>query len=330
MNIPGIHQIQIPLPNNPLKILNSYWIEGTDRSTQKGSSLLIDTGFNHPEALLAVETALETLNVDREHMDLLATHLHSDHSGQLSLLRRDNSICYASTIDGKLINHMTQESYWTKFQGLYTLLGLDGDHIGYKEHPGYKYCPKTPLDFKFLTDGDLLAYGRFEFKVVEVPGHTPGQIVLFEENEGILISADHILDQITPNISFWGYEHGDSLGAYFASLDKVRKLNAKIALPSHRNIIENVNGRIDQLVAHHEERLSEVLDIIKKSKTALCSRAVAKDMHWEVRVKDFEAFPSPQKWFASAEAMAHLVHLETRGLLSSENVDGVVYFGLRA
>lgn len=330
MTIKGIHQIQIPLPNNPLKILNSYWIEPSEKGNSSRRSLLIDTGFNHPEALSAVESSLEVLGADREHMDLLATHLHSDHSGQLSLLRRENSLCFASVIDGQLINQMTEESYWTKFQKLYTLLGLDADQIGYKEHPGYKYCPKTPIQFSYLTDGDRLSYGRFEFKVVEVPGHTPGQIVLFEETEGILISADHILDQITPNISFWGYEHGDSLGIYFKSLEKVRSLNAKIALPSHRNIIEDVNGRIDQLIAHHEERLDEVRQILKKSKTALSARAVAKEMHWEVRVKDFDSFPSPQKWFASAEAMAHLVHLETRGILISELVEGIVYFSLRA
>lgn len=328
MDIKGIHQIQIPLPNNPLKILNSYLIKGDSSKAGQDRSLLVDTGFNHPEALNAVNLALSDLGANKNKLNILATHLHSDHSGQIHQIKSEDSQCFASQVDGKLINAMTEEAYWLKFQGLYTLLDLDQDQISYKEHPGYKYCPKTPINFNLLSEGDVLRYGNYEFVVYDVPGHTPGQIVLFEPHKKILISADHILDQITPNISFWGYEHGNSLGTYFKSLEKIKKLSAKVALPSHRNIIEQVDLRIDQLLTHHEHRLAEVLAIMAKNKTALSPRAVAKDMHWEVRATSFDDFASPQKWFATSEAMAHLVHLETEGRLKSEQINGIVYFSL--
>jgi glyoxylase-like metal-dependent hydrolase (beta-lactamase superfamily II) len=120
-------------------------------------------------------------------------------------------------------------------------------------------CPKTPVNFVFLKEGQILNYGDFSLKIIDVPGHTPGQIVLWDENKSLLISADHILDEITPNISFWGFKYGDSLGTYIESLHKIRALNSRVALPSHRRLIYSVNERIDALIAHHEERLGEVL-----------------------------------------------------------------------
>ncbi len=325
MLIEGIHQIQVPLPNNPLKIINCYLILPSTNQPD-GRALLIDTGFDHPEAYLAITSYIEALGISFDQIDLLATHLHSDHSGQLTRLKSDKSICYAGDVDGPLINAMTREDYWLEFSKLYTLMGLDFDQISYIDHPGYKYCPKTPVDFVYLKEGQLLNYGDFSFNIIDVPGHTPGQIVLWDESKSLLISADHILDEITPNISFWGFKHGDSLGTYIKSLHKIRALSPRVALPSHRCLIYSVNERIDALIAHHEERLSEVLEILKKSKTALNPRAVAAQMHWSVRQNNFDDFASPQKWFATAEAMAHLVHLETRGLVKMSMNADLVYF----
>lgn len=41
--MPNIFQLKIPLPGNPLKVLNSYLIKGKERSP------LVDNGFNWPE-----------------------------------------------------------------------------------------------------------------------------------------------------------------------------------------------------------------------------------------------------------------------------------------
>jgi glyoxylase-like metal-dependent hydrolase (beta-lactamase superfamily II) len=327
MFIEGIFQIKVPLPNNPLKSLNSYLILPSE-AQPNGRALLIDTGFDHPEARSAILEQIDALGLSLNQIDLLATHLHSDHSGQISYLKTDNSQCYASQIDGPLINEMTKESYWQEFLKLYTMIGLDEDGIDYFEHPGYKYCPKTPIDFIYLKEGQVLSYGDFNFTIIEVPGHTPGQIVLMDLEKSILISADHILDQITPNISFWGFEHGDSLGIYLKSLDKIRAYQPRIALPAHRNVITDVNGRIDALIQHHEERLAEVYEILMRSGEPVTARNVAVHMHWSVRQSVFAEFPSPQKWFASAEAMAHLLHLEARGLATMSLENNVAYFSV--
>ncbi len=327
MSFSEIKQLNVPLPNNPLRAINCYLVMPSSED-KNGRALLIDTGFKHPETQKALMEQIQSHGVTLDQLDVLATHLHSDHSGLMAELCTGGNLAYAGHIDGLLINQMTTEAYWQHFQTLYTLLDLDQDQITYLEHPGYLFCPKKPLDFILLKDGDLLHYGEFTFEVLEVPGHTPGQIVLLERSQRLLIAGDHILNEITPNISFWGFEHGDALGHYKESLLKIRALDLEWALPSHRTRIHPVNQRIDELLLHHEERLAEVLAILEKHPEAITARTVASFMDWSVRQKDFNQFPSPQKWFATSEAMAHLHHLSEKGLVKMTSVNGILYFEL--
>lgn len=325
MSLSGIKQLNVPLPNNPLRSINCYLIM-PEPEVQNGRALLIDTGFKHPETQEALFNQIASHGISLEKLDVLATHLHSDHSGLMAELCKVENKAYASIIDGPLINAMTTEEYWKRFQNLYTLLDLDQDGISYLEHPGYIFCPKKPLDFTLLKDGDTLNYGNYTFEIFEVPGHTPGQMVLVERTHSLIISGDHILSEITPNISFWGFEHGDALGRYKESLLKIRALNLDWAYPAHRSIIKPVNERIDELIHHHEERLAEVLAIVEKHSEPVTARTVATFMDWSVRQKEFNLFPSPQKWFATSEAMAHLHHLCEKDLIKMDTKNGILYF----
>lgn len=43
-----------------------------------------------------------------------------------------------------------------------------------------------------FTDGNLLHFGSHTLRVIATPGHTPGGVCLYEENEGILFSGDSL------------------------------------------------------------------------------------------------------------------------------------------
>ena len=73
----NIFSIYVPLPENPLRNLNSYLVKGAPGER----SLLIDTGFRREECREALLTGLEELGVRLEETDICLTHLHSDHSG---------------------------------------------------------------------------------------------------------------------------------------------------------------------------------------------------------------------------------------------------------
>lgn len=314
---PSIYQLEIPLPGNPLKAINTYLIKGTDRN------LVIDTGFNIEEGRLLLMAAMDTLGMTPENTDLLITHLHSDHSGLAARLGNEGMAVYAGRIDGALINEMTKLSYWEKFKELNILMGMAQDHISFEEHPGFKYCPKEPVDFMLLAEEDVIDLGSFRFTVLDIPGHTPGHIGLYEAEKQLFFGGDHILDKISPNIAFWGFEQ-DILAVYLQNLDKVRALEIDYCFTSHRNVLRDHHRRIDQLKDHHEKRLTEILTILSTGPKTVRETAAA--MHWDLRVNDWEQFPSNQKWFAGGEAMSHLEHLVATGRAVKKLESGVLYY----
>lgn len=119
-----------------------------------------------------------------------------------------------------------------------------------ESHPGIRYGPPRPDDLQpLLREGDPIEIGDFSFRCIETPGHSPGHTCLYEPKRKILISGDHILSDITPNITIWP-EMQDSLQKYLASFRMVCNLGVKLVLPGHRSIMDDLKGRIKALQEH--------------------------------------------------------------------------------
>jgi len=52
-------------------------------------------------------------------------------------------------------------------------------------------------------------------------------------------------------------------------------------------------------------------------------------MHWSLRERAWEAFPDPQKWFASGEAMSHLEYLYATGQAERRNISGILEYKIK-
>lgn len=314
----NIYQYEIPLPNNPLRSTNTYIITSGDQN------LIIDTGFNMPECEEAMMNAIEELKLDLSKTDLFITHLHSDHSGLAGNLQKKGvRKVFAGAIDGSMINQMTTDEYWKKFDEYEIMFDLKRDNVSFTSHPGYKFCPKEPVDFIYLKEDDIINIGEYSFRVIDIPGHTPGHIGLIEESHKLFFCGDHILGKITPNITFWGFDT-DHLAVYFESLKKVYDYELDFVFTAHRFIVTDHKKRIDELLGHHQSRLDEVRAIIINNKLSV--RDTAAKMKWELRAKDWNDFPVPQKWFASGEAMSHLEHLVAIGSAEKSIENGIIYY----
>jgi glyoxylase-like metal-dependent hydrolase (beta-lactamase superfamily II) len=124
-----------------------------------------------------------------------------------------------------------------------------------------------------------------------------------------MIAGDHILGDITPNIQCWS-DNTNPLKQYLASLDKVYDLKVDLVLPGHRRLFRNYRERIEELKAHHQNRLDEVRQILNTGpKTAF---QLAAGMQWDIECDSWEQFPVAQKWFATGEAIAHVRYLEAK------------------
>ena len=306
--LPNLYKIEIPLPKSPLKSLNSYVIRDAERH------LIIDTGWNQEECLKAMQAGLRKLGVDLRKADFFITHLHADHFGLLSSLVTETSKIYFNQPD---VNRFRAGFRLDDFAHFARLNGYPESELeaSLQSHPGFKFRPKESLFFHILKEGDMIAVGDYGFRCVETPGHTPGHMCLYEPRQKAFVAGDHILKDITPNIQLWSDDR-NPLEEYFASLDKLNKLDIELVLPGHRSIFRNGKERIKELKQHHQERLEEIISILEKGDKHAFQ--VASEMSWDILCDSWDLFPVSQKWFATGEAIAHLKYLTGKGIIRSE------------
>lgn len=321
-----IYQIEVVLPNNPLKILNAYLIKGKDRN------LLIDTGFAKKESYESLLRGLDKLNIDMKKTDVFLTHLHNDHISLVKYIIEDNCKVYMHPLDQKALRLLNDKAVWKSDEQFNEKMGFPKGRIGeaLSSFRDLKEIEKQPKEFIYedIFEDDIIKVGEYEFKCILTPGHTPGHCCLYEENNKILIGGDLILDKITPNISLNNKQWlGNPLEAYIDSLNKVKKLQIDIILPSHRNCINGAKSRIEELKEHSYKRLEEVMRALQ-AKHISCPYDLAGCMNWNIRARSWEEFPLTQKFFALGETMANLVYLESKGLVERDIIQGKIYFSI--
>ncbi|MFA7660952.1 MAG: MBL fold metallo-hydrolase [Anaerovoracaceae bacterium] len=317
----NIYLKELSLPNNPLKHLNFYIIKGPEKS------MIIDTGFNREDTKADVLSVFEQLNLKPEKTILFLTHLHSDHTGLASYLEGMGLTVYASKMDGDLLNGSVEKDdpMWQNTVQHGNWQGLAEDQLVIEDHPGFKFRPTAHINYTSALPGEFIPVGEYNFEIIDLKGHTPGIVGLYEREHKILFCGDHILGKITPNITFWGFQYGDILGTYLDSLDRVYKMDIDFLFSSHRFLVDDHRKRIKELYDHHNKRLDEAREALKKTAKSTV-RTVTKQMHWDINSKSWDDFPKAQKWFAAGEAHAHLEHLRALGEVTMEEENGVLYY----
>ena len=179
-----------------------------------------------------------------------------------------------------------------------------------------RYPLPLPEEMVPIRPGEKLAVGEGAVRVIHVPGHADNQILLHDEARGILFAADHLLLGITPNIGLWPESEPHPLARYLESLENMRGLGADLVLPGHGPVFHDLDGRIRELMFHHEERLETMRrEISDRPKTAFeVSRIVFRGTLTE-----------HQRCFALAETLAHLDHLVLEGRAQRIENETVVF-----
>jgi glyoxylase-like metal-dependent hydrolase (beta-lactamase superfamily II) len=318
---PALYRIEVPLPGNPLKSINSYLIKGN-------RNLIVDTGMQRPECQDALQAGLNELEVDLGRTDFFITHLHADHLGLVTAFASKSSRVYFNEPEAEFIAGSRAKGGFMAFLAAQALRsGISAAQLeeAMRQHPGFKYSPPDYPEFTILHDGDSIRAGDYELTCIHTPGHTPGHLCLYAANEKILLSGDHVLGDITPNISAWA-DDTDMLGVFLSSLDKVNGLDVRLVLPGHRRVFNDLGARIEEIKQHHRARLDNVLSIVRgRPGTAY---EVASRMKWEFVADSWEQFPMMQKWFATGEAAAHLIYLAGTGEVKKTEQGGVLVYSV--
>src|SRR5204862_16504 len=96
----------------------------------------------------------------------------------------------------------------------------------------------------------------------------------------------------------------DRVGDFLDALGAGRTLPVTRVLPAHGDPVDDLPGRVDQILAHHEDRLRATLDAIGDAERD--AYAVCRTLFPVLR-------SAHEERFALAETLAHLRYLERRG-----------------
>jgi len=269
------------------------------------------------------------LLADRPLKRVLATHYHPDHMGLAGWLCEETGAeLWTSRTEWLLARLYAQDvsDEWVAAGRRFDRrAGLDGALIEERAARGNLYRHRVvppPASFRRVQDGDRLRLGGAEWQVIVGRGHAPEMICLFDAARGVLIAGDQVLPRISPNVSVWPSEpQANPLAEFLASLARFRELPEDcLVLPSHGLPFRGLHARIDQLIAHHQERLAATLEACVGPTTVA-----------EVIPKLFDRpLDRHQLQFALGESLAHINYLVDRGeLLAQPDRDGCLHFRRR-
>jgi glyoxylase-like metal-dependent hydrolase (beta-lactamase superfamily II) len=114
-----------------------------------------------------------------------------------------------------------------------------------------------------LAEGDVVAVGDLEVRVVATPGHTADSLSFVVPSERAVLTGDTVLGRGTTVVA-----HPDGeLGAYLASLDRLQALaeahQIESVWPGHGPVIEQALPVLEHYLAHRRERLEQVREAVR-------------------------------------------------------------------
>jgi glyoxylase-like metal-dependent hydrolase (beta-lactamase superfamily II) len=171
-------------------------------------------------------------------------------------------------------------------------------------------------DFR-LSSGDAAPFRTGAIRTVETPGHTPGHICLELVDREMLISGDHVLPRISPNVSLEMRGDPDPLGSYIRSLELIDRNDHHEVLPAHEYRFRAPASRARELLAGIEQRSAQVLEAARAQSEPTVF-GVARQISWS---RGFESLRNLQFRLALSETAAHLQHLRAQGII--DGVDGL-------
>lgn len=313
---PDVFRIRVPFKNISTSATNCYVVR------DGGEALVVDTGAPTAEGARVLSDALNDLGVDRQRATWFLTHFHLDHAGLVDRVVPQGADVCMSAVDCGYVRVSRTAAFLESLQREFQQQGLPfHDASAYArlgaEHPLFD---SARVHSRFVREGDTLDVGRFTFRVLEVPGHTPGHLALFDPASRIIFSGDHVLFVISPSIALFPYGK-DGLQAYLDSLQKVRAMGVSHLFHSHGPIRPDFNERIDWLSQHHRDRLAEMCAIVQDAPGTTGYEALRR-IKWNVPFERWDDISFLQRSCIVTEGIVYLNHLVKHGILNRELDEG--------
>ena len=312
---PGLWSIPVPIPDNPLRYVLVYVLELDD------GIALVDAGWNTDEAFDALtDGLLEAGGSLADVRGVLVTHIHPDHYGLAGRVRQASGAWVAlHPADAALLG----ARYGADTTGLLAAMrdsladsGVPDDELGRltEASMGIRQFVELVEPDVLLDDGDRPETPGWELVAVWTPGHSPGHLCFHAPERRLLLTGDHVLPRITPNIAMHVQQRENPLADFLDALAAVRDLDVDEVLPAHEWRFRGLAARADQLRDHHRQRLRQIRELLATRPGATCWE-LTRQLTWSRSWTEIAPF---MRRAATAETLAHLVLLRHDGEVSAE------------
>ena len=172
------------------------------------------------------------------------THSHADHIGGNKLIfDRTGCRIYAPKTESAFVHNTLLEPSF-----------LYGGYPFSELH--HKFLMAQESDVEVLTESNLPQ----GFEIIELPGHSFDMVGL-KTPDGVIYLADALSSKETLDKYKVGFIY--DVGAYIATLEKIKMMKAKVFIPSHAEVTEDICDLAQYNIDKVNEVASDILDICK-------------------------------------------------------------------
>ena len=322
---PGVRWLRMALPFQ-LDHINLWLLR--DRIDGQDGWSIVDCGITNDATRAGWEQVFANELQGLPVLRVIVTHMHPDHIGLAHwLTERWNVRLWISATDynaARLASSATTGfggPAAASFMGSHGLVDpIAQEKIKARTNYFASMVPQVPTQFRRLLADDVLQIGGHDWHCHAGYGHAPEHMSLHCPDLGVLISGDMVLPRISTNVSVIDLEpEANPLVLYLDSIKRMKALPADtLVLPSHGRPFKGLHTRVDQLVAHHDERFGDVL--------AACARE-PQHAAGLLSVLFKRPLDLHQTTFAMGESIAHLHALWFGGQLRRRlDADGIYRF----
>jgi glyoxylase-like metal-dependent hydrolase (beta-lactamase superfamily II) len=320
----GVHRLALPLGIHGVPTVSAYLLRGDDADTlvDCGIAAGVDGGDPGPDGTAAVAAALTAAGSSLERLErLVVTHAHIDHFGLAGevVRRSGGELWMHRRTDLDLAKYAEPDDAIDRRMLMLADHGLYGPELTQSSEGLRDWLPVMPSvgrPSRLLDGGELFTAAGRTWEVIHTPGHSPGHVCLWNADERLLCSGDHLLQVVSPPVTFERGFEPDPMGSYLESLDRVRDLVPELVLPGHGAPFRDGARRAEAIAAGKRRRLTQVRELVEDR-----PRTVA-----ELTVDLFGAaqLTGSQRHFVTAEILAYLAYHEVRGgVRRTRRPDGV-------
>ena len=258
----------------PLAENNVFLIESNNGWT------VIDVGIDLPPTRTIWEKAIKEVGISFKQIhQIYITHCHPDHLGAARWLQK---VCDAPVFIPREEIKRAQEFIFIEedFPAVYRrAIEPEASRHGFPAELleqlvidwQYQVTPffKKPYEIFPLDEGDEIPLGAEKFLASVLPGHTDGQMMLFDQRSRRLFCADLLAEGAYLHFTDWPNTHLDNpLGIFFESLDRLGRLEVSKVYPGHGPCFQDLKERLTDLHEKHRRRLEKILKAVREPITA--------------------------------------------------------------